>query len=755
MAEYLSLTESGRSRGYVRSDVRQDVLYGYCKLGELSISVARKNATVTRIVDEMAEAMLSSGIITRDQYDDYLNKLQQDVYNIDRFDDYSIEKLYRYISDLRKAELGTAVDSYMVKCASKPISFVPSGIDQGAKKTELLKKKKAVIFAVTQPGLFSLMLSDAALAEDNEKWVLCDGALHGLLPENVGVLTSDDKGVFYDARLQEYINNGEACLFVYGDEGLFACRGLLIDAVVHAETIGYHAQATTGIWTNEGCIVYIPSGMDMTKNVPLTKKTRLNYGIMYRLWKDFGDTVYTLTLEQLYSRYPKYFINVYNGKTSKLPLDIKADGLSEFDRQLEKQLIEYLSGFESAEYMSAYFDKELNMKPVCYDSSVNQDGILVQAVKINQAENARVISCEKGKTPRQTFEELNISGAGIVSNFLFFMTPKLGILYNDLRSDRPNEQADAASGHLDYMKNETTETFPLFAKSCIAMKNDGRFLFFNHRLGGGCADISGVTYRWEKEDVNSDSSCIRVYAPSYAASDRDADRNAYKKAVGHDRVNVVILRDRVTCIRRGDVLLPSVGIVLSLTEDRAQPLLEKCAALKDGYYDVSKLTLNVKLDKPENIADEDWENVKWSYGGGLTLIRNGVGLCDGDNMEKWFDDEGWTNPLSRQTQESNLHSLVKHPRTAIGCTDDGSLVILVYSGRTWRSTGADYSEMIEIARRLYPDVNYLMNCDGGGSAMLGMVHNGEFMELSFPSTSSGSVAGQVRPINTVFYVPVE
>ena len=124
-------------------------------------------------------------------------------------------------------------------------------------------------------------------------------------------------------------------------------------------------------------------------------------------------------------------------------------------------------------------------------------------------------------------------------------------------------------------------------------------------------------------------------------------------------------------------------------------------------------------------------------------------------MEKWFDDEGWTNPLSRQTQESNLHSLVKHPRTAIGCTNDGSLVILVYSGRTWRSVGADYSEMIEIARRLYPDVNYLMNCDGGGSAMLGTVHNGEFLELSFPSTSSGSVAGQVRPINTVFYVPIE
>ena len=145
--------------------------------------------------------------------------------------------------------------------------------------------------------------------------------------------------------------------------------------------------------------------------------------------------------------------------------------------------------------------------------------------------------------------------------------------------------------------------------------------------------------------------------------------------------------------------------------------------------------------------------MRWAYGGGLTLMRQGVGLCDGEHMQDWFDTEGWTSPLSRQTQESNLHSLVKHPRTAIGCTADGALVVLVYSGRTWRSTGADYREMTAIARQLFPDIQTLMNCDGGGSAMLGMVRSGSFLELSCPSTSAGSCAGQVRPINTVFYIP--
>ena len=130
--------------------------------------------------------------------------------------------------------------------------------------------------------------------------------------------------------------------------------------------------------------------------------------------------------------------------------------------------------------------------------------------------------------------------------------------------------------------------------------------------------------------------------------------------------------------------------------------------------------------------------MQWAFGGGLTLIRDGEGLCDGENMTAWFDKEGWTTPLSRQTQESNLHSLVKHPRTAIGCAENGDLLVLVFSGRSLRSTGADYREMIAIARQLYPDVHYLMNGDGGGSAMLGLVHAGEFMELSCPSTSTFS-----------------
>jgi len=755
MASYLKITEKDRSAGYTRGYIRNDVLYGYFKVCDIAVSVSRKDRTVTRIDDDTAKKMLSCGVISQIQYDLYLQTLMNDIYRIDRFDDHSSEAFYAHIADVRRSVLGNAMDKYIISQAKSSYHFVADGIDQSEKKRSLLKKSKAVIFAVTQAEMFDLMLNDIDLAGRKEIWVLCDSSLVFLLPENVHVLTLDKYGILYDAKLQEHIEKGEACLFVYGEEGLTSCRGLLVDSVVFAVPTGYLAQAVTGLWSGEGCIVYVPKGSDMTEYVPLIRKTRLNYTVMYELWKDYGDKVYDLDADRLYSLYPKHFINVYSGKPSNLPLNIKTKGISDFDRQLDEQLTKYLSSFKNAEYRSSYFDEMLEQKDICYDPNQKQNGILVQSVKIKRAEDAKVINCEKGKTPRAAFQNLILPKTAIVSNFLFFMTPKLGVLYNDLRKDRPFEQADAASGHLDYMFSEKGETFPLFSKSCIAMKGDGSFLFFNHRLGGGSMCISGIDYSWKKEDVNSDISSVRVYAPSYAAKDRDADRNTYKIAVGENRVNAVILRDKVTCIRKGDVLLPSVGVVLSLTEEDAMPLLEKCLPLRDGYYDASGLTVKVKLDPPEEIEPEEWKKVVWSYGGGLTLIRKGIGLCDGDNMEKWFDEEGWTNPLSRQTQESNLHSLVKHPRTSIGCTSDGSLVILVFSGRTWRSSGADYSEMITIARRLFPDIQYLMNCDGGGSAMLGMTDKNDFLELSFPSTSSGSCAGQVRPVNTVFYIPIE
>lgn len=729
----MELTAKERQVGFTRRPLRQDVLYNYFRFRDVSISVVKKTRTVSRMTDGLADKLEQAGRITAQQNECYKKAVVDRLFHIEELDDVPVELIYHKVHAIRKEHFGEALDRYLTELAHNAPEFIPDGIDQQTKKDQLMEKSDALIFVLTDASLWKLFRQDLEKAAGKQILVIDTG----LVPESLLPQTR-----------QTY--TGNAAVLFYGEEGLTVYHGLAADAIVHSSTEGYHARAITGLREGQKVLVYIPKAMDMTKNVPLTSKTRLNYSILYKLWKDHGDRVYDLTLSQLYARYPAYFVNVYSGLPSGLPLEIKANGPEEFDRQLDEGLRTYLSSFPNAEFLSAYFDEELNAAPISYNGQP-QPGILVQAARIKCAAGAKVLSCEKGVTPRQMFKKTALPGTALVSNFLFFMTPKLGILYNDLRQDRPLEQADAASGHLDFMKVAQTETFPLFYKACIGMKDDGTFLFFNFRLGGGQVTIGGMDYRWKKQDVDNG----RIYTPYYSFKDRDADRATYRCAVGEGKVNVILLRDKVTCIRKGDVLLPSVGVVLSLSQEEAAPLLEKCNPLDDGYYDVSGLSLQVQLDPPEGIDADQWDKVRWAYGGGLTLIRDGVGLCDSDHMERWFDREGWTTPLSRQTQESNLHSLVKHPRTAIGCTADGSLVMLVFSGRTWRSTGADYSEMITIARKLFPNIQFLMNCDGGGSAMLGLVTDGDFLELSFPSTSSGSCAGQVRPINTVFYIPID
>ena len=107
-----------------------------------------------------------------------------------------------------------------------------------------------------------------------------------------------------------------------------------------------------------------------------------------------------------------------------------------------------------------------------------------------------------------------------------------------------------------------------------------------------------------------------------------------------------------------------------------------------------------------------------------------------------------------QTQESDIAAPMRHPRTAIGVTRTGGLFALVFSGRSSVSAGATYPEMCAIARKLVPDAWELMNVDGGGSAVLGIATEGRFIEVSWPSSSPGTPAGLVRPVQSLLTVRV-
>ncbi|MBR6709178.1 MAG: phosphodiester glycosidase family protein, partial [Clostridia bacterium] len=716
--------------------------------------------------------------------------------NRDSAREQTLDEIIRRVQRVRREMLGTApIEAARAARMDAPLSFDPAdGIDQSAKKAAMTAAHGTVIAALFDASLFPLMAADLrTAAAQGGHIILLIGAPGDSLPprETIGDRLADIPGLRFleadadcpggalagiacDAQLQAAVDAGDACLLAYGEEAFLQCRGLTVEAIVSGRPGGYYTRALCNqLGIARDAVVYVPPRLDITDYVPLVGKTQLSYWHLATLARDHGDGIYDLTPAELYRRYPAYFLNRYeNGKicaeaSPDCPIHIslpesETDPIGRYDVYREEAIRDYLGSFEGVSYRSAYFDENLQEIPAPYGTTEKQQGILVHSVRVKRARGSRVMGCG-GATPRQLFADLPARESGIASNFLFFLTGGLTSLYNRLREDRPHEQASLSRRHLDYMltydeQGRRTESFPLFRKTCIALKENGEFLFFNFRLGGGKITFGETALTWTAADVDptedAPAAPVCVYTPYLSCSDGDADRSTYRRAVGADRVNFVLMQDRILCVREGDVILPSIGVVVSLEAGYGRSVLTALglAPIEDGYYSPDGLSMSVELDPPAGIPADEWATVRWAYGGGLSLILDGQAVSDREDMESWFAEEGWMSPLSRQTQESALHKLVKHPRTAIGAAENGDLLLLVFSGRTKLSSGADYREMCRITRALYPDVRSLMNGDGGGSAMLGLVCDGRFMELSCPSTSVGSCVGMVRPIQTVFFI---
>lgn len=785
MNHELLLRKNAVKRGsYYRKELLGDVLYNSFIYQDIHITFAKKDRK-TSIEDDTVSFLKNRNIISDEAVSAYKEKIAScfTMDSIRDFDSGSIEELYQFISKLREEQLGKKVleTAWRLRAEESVPLIFKCCLDQREKIDSICAKKEHVILALTDPRLFSTMteiITDLS-AIDKKIWLLVSdnqeeglpaaGTIKSLLKnsDKLRFLSLEKGRIFCDAQLSDAVRDENAFLMIFGETGLLGARGLSVPCGVFAELRGFYTCAVCGqLGLIRPVAVYIPQGYDITKTVPVTEKTRLSYLDLAKLEKAFGEEVYSLAPEELYARFPKYFFNIYENSPEDLssdsfsffdlPKGLSRISFSDFNTFRDDAIQKHLEGFTGCNYYAGTFSEK--------DIDGIEGNILVHGIRVKGCHDARVIQCGKDAPLRAKIRTENKGETAIVSNFLFFLTPKLATLYNELRYDCKEEMAEVDAGHLDYLleyrDGKRFESFPLFRKTCIAMKNSGEFLFFNFRLGGGRVFLNDLPVSWEKEDVDpsQDSPLPRVciYTPYSSLSDGDADRESYRKAVGEGRVNFVIIQNRITAIRNGNVILPGMGVVLSLEKSLGDSICKKLKlrAIEHGYFEPSSVFLDVKLDAPEGISENDWCDIKWAYGGGLSLILDGVGLCDGDHMEDWFEKDGWTSPLSRQTQESNLHSLVKNPRTAVGTTDKNELVILVFSGRTKESVGADYKEMILIARKLFPDIRNLMNVDGGGSAVLGMVQNGSFTELSLPSTSTDSTVGMVRPINTALYIPL-
>lgn len=776
---------------FVRADLKGDTLYSIIRFREIDITFSKKSGNISKFEDQFIAQLVATGDISKDAQSAYEKRVAAFFQgeSLIHSDHCSVEQLYYMLHQIRLEVFGAELMEKAKEMQKEECTtfFPEGGIDQRSIMNELGSQFSSVIFILTESRLFYVMKQEIEkmLSSGKKVYVVTASEKGALLPwhksiekwldgtENIIYLHADSEGLELSLQLQKDIYEKRTCLFYFGEEGVITCRKLLVDSFVYATPRGFHAQAVTGqLGIVRDGVVFIPAGFDIVPYVPLIDKTRLNYNVLYSLWKQYGMKIYSLTPEEMYLKYPDAFVNIYEDQAVakcdaliKIELDKEEKNIfSNFDHAKENGIQEFLHGFKNLEYISAYFDKELKQtEPL---KKKKQSGIYVHGIRVKCSEIAQVIPCKKDYLLREQFSEMNLQETGIASNFLFFMTDKLMHLYNNLRKDRPEEMSQDIAGYLDYKleyrDEKRIETFPLFRKTCIAMKKTGKVFLFNFRLGGGRVNLGDNLLCWSKEDVDPEEQTISapvcVFTPYLSLKDAEnSTRRTYRKLVGQDRLNFVIYQDKIICCRMGDVVLPSVGVVLSIEKEKGLQLLKELnlTSLKNGYYDVAKLPLDVRLDKPDDVTEEDWKDVKWAYGGGLTLIAKGKSLCNRDDFDEWLEWEGWTTPLSRQTQESAIHKPEKHPRTALGTTKEGDLVVLTFSGRSNYSCGAYYSEMCEIANQLFPDIRYLMNVDGGASSVLGLVHNGEFLELNVPSTSSKSTLGMVRPVNTVLYVPIE
>ncbi len=147
--------------------------------------------------------------------------------------------------------------------------------------------------------------------------------------------------------------------------------------------------------------------------------------------------------------------------------------------------------------------------------------------------------------------------------------------------------------------------------------------------------------------------------------------------------------------------------------------------INDSFQNPGKKYLFYKISVPQHMGFEKWK-MQTAVGGGPVLIQNGE-IKITNEEEMMFAGNAINN---------------KEPRTAMGYTKDGKLILLVVQGRyPGISEGATLIEEAQIFKDL--GCWEALNLDGGGSSCL--LINGK-------NTIKPSSNGVQRPIPAVFLI---
>ena len=119
-----------------------------------------------------------------------------------------------------------------------------------------------------------------------------------------------------------------------------------------------------------------------------------------------------------------------------------------------------------------------------------------------------------------------------------------------------------------------------------------------------------------------------------------------------------------------------------------------------------------------------------AVGGSAILLR------DGEYMNLELDSDGYYSE----------GSYTRHPRTCVGITEDGKLLLVVVDGRSDESNGASFLDLADIMLGL--GAVDALNLDGGGSSTIVTAKDGALTTRNVPSD------GELRPVyNSLVLIP--
>jgi hypothetical protein len=780
---------------------------------DIYIDVTNENRIV---IDHWMKGQLNSS--NRDTYETYIKEIDSYIYEMEKQDDKSDEELYNDIIGLRSKYIENSSYTTDINEEIKYINehnkdvndvtdliFYDDNnidkntlIDESDKYIQLLQEKEALLIVPESYKQLPVLINYIKDLCSNGKKIFIllkkepnlnmasyehyrnikDDAFNQLIDDNKIQILIDSSSKYgfdyekldckYVNTIEKLINENKIFALGFGEHALLGIKDFNIESIVMTKIESFRVREITllldGIYNY--AVVYIPKNFNIYNYIIHNERSKLTFYQLSQICKKNNyDNDELMDIDLLYRKYPQYFFNIYstedtNQDLKKMPC-YDVVNYSDFINKKDKRLVEYINKkSDKVNYFKRYYDLD-NMKVTSFDPipEENKHCVTIDGIILDGKAQAEVI-IKKNKSDSNDIRSIaktnNLDNNYLLFNFMFFLTPKVSILYNNIRKDRKEEQIKFNSGHMDYKyyksDDHINETFPLYNKACIGLTEDGKFQFFNKQLKGGKINVNDFAFNWQEDCVNTEANKdVKVFTPYLSNGTTCDNYSDYQKEVGHDRYNIVIVNEYIISMRRGNVIVPPVGVVVSINEKlgndfvKSQHLVEN----ENGYYDVDKLSYSLELDKDMN------EDYKWIFGGGLTIVKDNINLFKNKEIgNKILQEEGWLSPLSMQTQESNIHELSRHPRTAFGMTSDNKFFGVVYSGRTRENAGVNYVEMADIALKEFKDIKFMVNVDGGASSLLALIMNKELIELNYPGSSPSSTAGMARPVNSMLIMEI-